>query len=663
MKSALTILAVICLSLSPAFSYPVSLTDVQGHTVIIEKRPERAISLVPGITEIIFRLGAGDAVRGVTHHDTYPPETSEKEIVGGFFSPSVEKIEQAAPDILFVSDIHKDIIARFKDKCRVIHLKTDAVSSLYAHIVLLGKIFDRADKANKLVEEIKSDFDMIARKTAKIPESEKKRVIRLMGGDMVMTPGDDSFQNEYIRLAGGIPPNLNKKGQIVPITEKEWTTFNPQVIYGCEGDRKTAEKFFSKPGWKDADAVKNGRIFYLPCDLTCRISSNAGYFTAWLGSLIYSDEFANDKNQIIQDHIVKSVPVSLNLAYIKDIRVVHSYIYDFIHKSLMIELNLPMAVVSTLEGTREGIRFLGNSYSPPPAWQIYHRLELKESRKKLYSVLKIKENDSSFLFTGADMDHLAIKKQTFKDMEVYALVTAGVKSNAVRMSKDTGLFYEPGTINMILLTNMKLSHQAMTRAIISATEAKTAALWDMDIRSTYTPLLHPATGTGTDNIIVAQGTGVSIENTGGHTKMGELIAKAVYEAVQDAVYKQNGLVGKRDIFERLKERKLSLSDLFSLEGCECDMKKGELTAATEEFLLDPNYAAFIESAFAVSDDYEQGLIKNLNFFKIFCDQVAENIAGHKIEKMQDFTSAEPVPVAIKMAFNAVLNGILGRRMN
>jgi len=59
-------------------------------------------------------------------------------------------------------------------------------------------------------------------------------------------------------------------------------------------------------------------------------------------------------------------------------------------------------------------------------------------------------------------------------MEILALVTAGVKSNAVRMSKDTGRYYEPGTINIILLPNMKLTSRAMTRAIISATEAKTA---------------------------------------------------------------------------------------------------------------------------------------------------------------------------------------------
>ena len=57
----------------------------------------------------------------------------------------------------------------------------------------------------------------------------------------------------------------------------------------------------------------------------------------------------------------------------------------------------------------------------------------------------------------------------------------------MRMSVDEGPFYEPGTINIVLLTNMKLSPRAMARAIITATEAKTAALQDLDVRSSVQP--------------------------------------------------------------------------------------------------------------------------------------------------------------------------------
>ncbi|MBW1677419.1 MAG: adenosylcobinamide amidohydrolase, partial [Deltaproteobacteria bacterium] len=258
------------------------------------------------------------------------------------------------------------------------------------------------------------------------------------------------------------------------------------------------------------------------------------------------------------------------------------------------------------------------------------------------------------------MDNLAIKRERFREMEVYALVTAGVKSNSVRMSRDGGRFYEPGTINIIILPNMKLSPRAMTRAIISATEAKTAALQDLDIRSSYTPQIHQATGTGTDNIVVVEGEGTPIDNAGGHTKMGKLIARAVYEAVQEAVYKQNGIVTQRNIFQRLKDRKISLFGLVSVDECECGAEKSDLVCQLEEILLQPRYASFVESSFAISDDYENGLIGDLSGYELLCQKVAEEIAGKKITNLKDLIKPEKVPPVLHIAINALLNGIYYR---
>ena len=82
----------------------------------------------------------------------------------------------------------------------------------------------------------------------------------------------------------------------------------------------------------------------------------------------------------------------------------------------------------------------------------------------------------------------------------------------------------------------------MARAIITATEAKTAALQDMDARSSVSPE-NQATGTGTDNMIIVSGKdpGRQIRYTGGHTKIGELIGTSTKLAVAEAIKKQEGL--------------------------------------------------------------------------------------------------------------------------
>jgi ABC-type Fe3+-hydroxamate transport system substrate-binding protein/adenosylcobinamide amidohydrolase len=656
-----SIVIIILLSVNPVFCYPVTFTDDSGKSIVVTKKPSRVVSLVPGITEIIFRIGAGNAVKAVTYYDTYPPETVHKTIVGGFFSPSTKAIGALDPDVIFVSSLHKKIRETFgSGKCQIINLGANSVSDIYRNIDLLGRIFDRQKEASTIIDEIKSELQVIAKKTAAIPQSRRKRVVRLMGRDQVMTPGDDSFQNEYIRLAGGISPQLNKKGNIVPVTKEEWIKFNPQIIYGCGGDRKTAERFFNQPGWKDADAVKNGKIFYFPCDLTCRASTRAGHFVASLSSIIYDDEFFEKDTHVFDDHIFKTRHLDLDLDYIKDTRIAYSTIDDFVNKTLIIDFKEPLSIISTLEGERKGVTSVGNHYSPPPCWGLTHKLGFREARSHIYTVVGKANNTASFLFTGADMDNLAIKRKRFNEMEVYALVTAGVQSNALKTSSDEGRFYESGTINIILLPNTRLTPRAMTRAIISATEAKTAALQDLDIRSSYTPLIHQATGTGTDNIIVVEGKGTKIDNAGGHTKMGELIGKAVYNAVREAVYRQNGIIAGRNIFHRLKERKISISGLISMGECECNAGRYDLIGNFEEILLQPRYSGFVESAFTVSDDYERGLINDLASFESLCNNVAEEIAGEKIENMIDFIADKDIPCVLRIALNGLLNGLYYR---
>jgi hypothetical protein len=89
-------------------------------------------------------------------------------------------------------------------------------------------------------------------------------------------------------------------------------------------------------------------------------------------------------------------------------------------------------------------------------------------------------------------------------------------------------------------TNARLTDGARARAIVTVTEAKTAAFEDLKVMSSYTKNVQ-ATGIGTDSVIVVSGTtGPKVTYTGGHSRIGEVIGKAVYEAVIEALWKQNG---------------------------------------------------------------------------------------------------------------------------
>jgi len=212
-------------------------------------------------------------------------------------------------------------------------------------------------------------------------------------------------------------------------------------------------------------------------------------------------------------------------------------------KTLVISFKHPHKVLSSREGFKE-VSAVCNNFNPPQLWDFIHQnweLYLAE----IIVDLKLLPGKVAILSTGVDIDHCAFEVEEYEELNVSAFVTAGVESNAMRIGVDKagniereGKFEQIGTINTILLTNACLSESAMVRSLITVTEAKTVALQDMDIRSSYDPNV-PATGTGTDNVIIVSGEGPNVSYCGGHCKMGELMARAVTLTTKEAILKHS----------------------------------------------------------------------------------------------------------------------------
>ena len=637
----------------------IQVQDSTGATLVFDQSPQRIVSLVPTASEILVTIGVGDRLKGATYHDVALSGSDKRDVVGGFFNPSYAHVKKNHPDLLIAASFHSRIIEDAKASgLNVFVYGTKSLDQAWAQMKILGRITGHEAQARDLVKQNKDKLTHVKAKLDKA-KVKYKRVMRLMGRDSIMTPGGDTFQVEMIRAAGGQAPDFGKTGKIVPVTLEEFTRFNPQVIYGCGNDKLVAEKFFSTPGWRDVDAVKNHQIYYLPCDLTCRASVHTSDFVAYLSSLVYTQEFGDAKNDVHPPGIIDETPldrdISKDLPYVENASIVNAYVFDYPNKTLAVDLKVPMTVLSTLEGWRENITTVGNHYTPPPTWLPGHLPGIDSVRTRILGAIGKKAETTTLLMTGADMGNLSIQTEKFKDMKVMALVTAGIMSNAVRMGADEGMFYEPGTINILILTNMHLTPRAMSRAIISATEAKTALLEDLDIRSSYSGAKNPATGTGTDNILVVEGRGGSIDNAGGHSKMGELIAKAVYAGVKHAVEKQNGILNGRHIVQRLKERNISIYAITAGAQCDCRQQKSEFSAMVEHLLLNKEVAGFMESALALSDAYERGQVSSLDAFDLWCKQMAEKIAGQPIDIM-DMIRDNRVPIVIKKALNTVMAG-------
>ncbi|NPA15161.1 MAG: adenosylcobinamide amidohydrolase [Deferribacteres bacterium] len=230
---------------------------------------------------------------------------------------------------------------------------------------------------------------------------------------------------------------------------------------------------------------------------------------------------------------------------------IRRYLYEgYPQKAFVAYFDHKVKVLSTLDGFKK-VRAVGNVYLYPALWG--KGCSVSSLRRKVSRKLKIKEKRVALLFTGADMDNIAFATERFRDVVVWAAVTAGVLGNAMRAGVDRGNWFEVngrwekvGTINIIVFVNRKLSEAAYAQAIIRVTEAKSAVLQELGVKSTYSPWVI-ATGTGTDNVIVASlGKEPSFSSCGGHTKLAELMAKAVRKALFRAIYLQNGLRLRED---------------------------------------------------------------------------------------------------------------------
>ena len=244
--------------------------------------------------------------------------------------------------------------------------------------------------------------------------------------------------------------------------------------------------------------------------------------------------------------------------------------------------------------------------------------------------LNIDSDYTTGLITLAEMKNVGIVTKSFGNLEVVAITTAGVRTNAVRAC-DPAAFYEEngkfGTINTIILINVRLGYETLLEAFMTATEAKTVALNDLKIPSQYSN--GYATGTGTDGLCIFSNleSENALTNAGKHSKLGELIGCAVCESVKRAIKKQVWISEKSqsNVLVRLNRYTLDINDFYdSIVGdkfqfisvLQKDMKKQDNVAITTEVLnlIDEVECRLLEKEEALKLANE--LVENCNSFPI-----------------------------------------------
>lgn len=257
-------------------AYPLTVTDGLGRSVTIDAQPERIVSLAPSNTEILFEIGAGEQVIGVTEFCDYPAEAAQREQIGGFSAKtiSVEKIVALKPDLVLSADESQQPIidALVQLQIPVVAFKATSFEDVYANITLIGQITGQEAGANETVTYMQQRVAAVTDKVADVPQDERPTVFWEVWDEPLMTAGPKTFIGQMIELAGGENLFADVTEEYPQISAEAVAQRNPDIVLGPDdhADKLTAEEISARPGWDATGAVQNDRFAIIDGDIVSR---------------------------------------------------------------------------------------------------------------------------------------------------------------------------------------------------------------------------------------------------------------------------------------------------------------------------------------------------------------------------------------------------------
>lgn len=234
----------------------------------------RIVSISPSVTEMLFALGVGDSIVGVTDFCDYPPEAKAIERVGGFGTPSMEKLMALQPDLVIGTGVERAAATATLRRMgiEVLWIKTNSIPELFGALRQIGQAVDRAEKAEEVVAAMQAEFAAVAETYREAIAEHRPNVFVEVWYDPITTAGKRSFINGVITRAGGINVAEEIDSDYPTVNPEIVVEWNPDVIVlGYMNQEQPKEALAKRIGWGDVKAVRTGRIINdIPSELLLR---------------------------------------------------------------------------------------------------------------------------------------------------------------------------------------------------------------------------------------------------------------------------------------------------------------------------------------------------------------------------------------------------------
>jgi iron complex transport system substrate-binding protein len=243
--------------------------DQAGRTVSVPDNPLRVVSMAPCITEIVFALGEGDRLKGVTQHCDFPADAQSLPKIGSYVHPDLERIVALKPDLcIAVRDGNPGNVVAELEALGIPVYAVDPrnLDTAVDTVLEVGQLLNATTKAQHLANEMRARIERVKVRVA--GTEGRPRVFFQIGTAPIVSAGTNTVINELIVAAGG--QNLAEGPASYPLFSMEQVlALQPEVIIITSMTKELDTEQMSAE-WRQYEslpAVRNNRIFIVDADL------------------------------------------------------------------------------------------------------------------------------------------------------------------------------------------------------------------------------------------------------------------------------------------------------------------------------------------------------------------------------------------------------------
>ncbi|MDF2691517.1 MAG: iron complex transport system substrate-binding protein, partial [Gammaproteobacteria bacterium] len=261
----LSLLACVLTAACSAYA-SISVQDDMGDTISLAKPAKRVVSLSPGITEILFDIGAGKQVVGVSVDSDYPLAATKLPQVGGFQNANIEAVVALKPDLVVAwepSGVVPNLSPLSQFNIPVYVVNNQTIPDIAKEMRNLGELTGNSVQANYKAVQFLAQYHQLLNKYASAQPQPK--VFMQVSGNPMYTVSNRSISGQVIGLCGGQNIFANMKTYAGMVSIEEVIADNPDVIIGFSPFSPS-----SWGQWNQINAVKNHNMLNINASLIAR---------------------------------------------------------------------------------------------------------------------------------------------------------------------------------------------------------------------------------------------------------------------------------------------------------------------------------------------------------------------------------------------------------